>query len=175
MRKRAMKSVSAPCKGRRARNSPARPSLACLPTTALRSASTAKGLGGTMSSSSGCGAVSNTRMDICGPTKAQPGKSVFRQPGPALSRSRTILRSGSRHSVCPRTGETGGNEPDHPCNLRHAPAVHQSRYRIEGQVGSGGWTRNYGRARTARWAPSRARLAGHWTNQGGQLQEMPHW
>ena len=34
---------------------------ACSPATTLRSAWTAKGLGGTMSSSSGCGAASNTR------------------------------------------------------------------------------------------------------------------
>ena len=40
------------------------------PTAALRSAWTAKGLGGTMSSSSGCGAASNMRRCICGPTKA---------------------------------------------------------------------------------------------------------
>ena len=54
----------------RVRSSPARPSLACSPTAALRSAWTAKGLGATMSSSSGCGAASNTRRCICGPTKA---------------------------------------------------------------------------------------------------------
>ena len=38
--------------------------------TTLRSAWTAKELGGTMSSSSGCGAASNTRRCICGPTTA---------------------------------------------------------------------------------------------------------
>ena len=38
--------------------------------TALPSAWTAKGLGGTMSSSNGCGAASNTRRCICGPTTA---------------------------------------------------------------------------------------------------------
>ena len=54
----------------RVRSSRARPSPACLPTTALRSAWTAKGLGGTMSSSSGCGAASNTRRCISGPTTA---------------------------------------------------------------------------------------------------------
>ena len=48
-----------------ARSSPARS-----PTTALRSAWTAKALGGTMSSSSGCGAASNTRRFISRPTAA---------------------------------------------------------------------------------------------------------
>ena len=47
-----------------------RPSPACSPTTALRSAWTAKVPGGTTSSSSGCGAASNTRRSICGPTTA---------------------------------------------------------------------------------------------------------
>jgi putative transposase len=42
----------------------ARPSPACSPATTLRSAWTAKGLGGTMSSSSGCGAASNMRRCI---------------------------------------------------------------------------------------------------------------
>ena len=54
----------------RARSSRARPSPACSPTTALRSAWTAKGLGGTTCSSSGCGAASNTRRSICEPTTA---------------------------------------------------------------------------------------------------------
>ena len=40
------------------------------PTTASRSAWTARALGGTTSSSSGCGAASNTRRCICGPTTA---------------------------------------------------------------------------------------------------------
>ena len=52
------------------RSSRARPSPACSPTTVLRSAWTAKGLGGTTSSSSGYGAASNTRRCICGPTTA---------------------------------------------------------------------------------------------------------
>src|SRR5712672_1210831 len=47
-----------------------RPSPACSPTTTLRSAWTEKGRGATMSSSSGCGAASNMRRCICGPTKA---------------------------------------------------------------------------------------------------------
>ena len=54
----------------RARSSPARPSPACSPTTALRSAWTARAPGGTTCSSSGCGAASNTRRCICGPTTA---------------------------------------------------------------------------------------------------------
>ena len=54
----------------RVRSSRARPSPACSPTTVLRSAWTAKGLGGTTSSSSGYGAASNTRRCICGPTTA---------------------------------------------------------------------------------------------------------
>ena len=54
----------------RARSSPVRPSPAYLPTTALRSAWTARVPGGTTSSSSGCGAASNTRRCICGPTTA---------------------------------------------------------------------------------------------------------
>ena len=54
----------------RARSSPARPSPACSPTTALRSAWTARAHGGTTCSSSGCGAASNTRRCICGPTTA---------------------------------------------------------------------------------------------------------
>ena len=41
-----------------------------LPTTASRSAWTAKAPGATTSSSSGCGAASNTRRCICGPTTA---------------------------------------------------------------------------------------------------------
>ena len=52
------------------RSSRARPSPACSPTTALRSAWTAKGPGGTTCSSSGCGAASNTRRCICGPMTA---------------------------------------------------------------------------------------------------------
>ncbi len=54
----------------RARNSPARPSPACSPATPLRSAWTAKRLGGTMCSSSACGAASSTRRSICEPTTA---------------------------------------------------------------------------------------------------------
>ena len=42
----------------------ARPLPACSPTTTLRSAWTAEGLGGTTCSSSGCGAASNTRRCI---------------------------------------------------------------------------------------------------------------
>ena len=56
----------------RVRSSLARPSPACSPPTALRSAWTVKGLGGTTCSSSACGAASNTRRHICGPTKAYP-------------------------------------------------------------------------------------------------------
>ena len=48
------------------------PSPACSPPTALRSAWTVKGLGGTTCLSSACGAASNTRRYICGPTKAYP-------------------------------------------------------------------------------------------------------
>ena len=54
----------------RVRSSRARPSPAYSPTTVLRSAWTAKGLGGTTSSSSDYGAASNTRRCICGPTTA---------------------------------------------------------------------------------------------------------
>src|SRR5664279_3341201 len=53
----------------RARNLPARPSPACSPTTTSPSAWTAKGLGGTMCSSNGCGAASNMRRSICELTK----------------------------------------------------------------------------------------------------------
>src|SRR5664280_946933 len=53
----------------RARNLPARPSPACSPSTASPSAWTAKGLGGTMCSSNGCGAASNMRRSICELTK----------------------------------------------------------------------------------------------------------
>ena len=53
-----------------ARSSPARPSPARSPATASRSAWMAKEHGGTTCSSSGCGAASNTRRYICGPTKA---------------------------------------------------------------------------------------------------------
>jgi len=56
--------------GVRARNSPTRPSPACLPTTASSSAWMAKEPGGTRCSSNGSGAASNTRRCICGPTKA---------------------------------------------------------------------------------------------------------
>jgi len=52
------------------RSSRARPSPACSPTMALRSAWTARALGGTMSSSRGCGAASNRRRSICEPTTA---------------------------------------------------------------------------------------------------------
>jgi putative transposase len=48
----------------RVRSSRGRPSPACSPTTALRSAWTAKGPGGTTCSSNGCGAASNTRRSI---------------------------------------------------------------------------------------------------------------
>src|SRR6266568_2773126 len=54
----------------RARSSPARPSPAPLPRTALQSAWTAKAPGATTCSSSGCGAASNTRRCICEPTTA---------------------------------------------------------------------------------------------------------
>jgi transposase InsO family protein len=43
---------------------------ACSPTTALRSAWTARGLGGTTCSSNAYGAASSTRRCICGPTTA---------------------------------------------------------------------------------------------------------
>jgi hypothetical protein len=48
------------------------PSPVCWPATALRSVWTVKGLGGTTCSSSACGAASNTRRYICGPTKVYP-------------------------------------------------------------------------------------------------------
>ena len=54
----------------RARSSPAWPSLACSLSKASRSAWMAKALGGTMCSSSVCGAPSNTKRYICGPMKA---------------------------------------------------------------------------------------------------------
>src|ERR1700704_1884120 len=54
----------------RARSSPARCSPACSPATLSPSAWTAKGLGETTCSSSGCGVASNTRRCICGPMKA---------------------------------------------------------------------------------------------------------
>ena len=47
-----------------------RPSPACSPTTASRSAWTARAPGATTCSSSGCGAASNTRRCICEPTTA---------------------------------------------------------------------------------------------------------
>src|SRR5260370_1314127 len=53
----------------RARSSPARPSPARSPATASRSVWMAKEPGGTTCSLSGCGAASNTRRCICGPTK----------------------------------------------------------------------------------------------------------
>src|SRR5262245_40280339 len=56
----------------RVRSSRARPLPVCSPTTVLRSAWTAKALGGTTCSSSVCGAASNTRRCICGPTTAYP-------------------------------------------------------------------------------------------------------
>ena len=62
----------------RVRSSPAWPSPACSPTTALRSAWTAKGLGGTMSSSSSCGAASNTKRYTCGPTTASARPALHR-------------------------------------------------------------------------------------------------
>ena len=56
---------------------PVRPSPPCSPATASPSAWTAKGPGGIMCSSSGCGEASNTRRCICGPTKAS-AKHAFR-------------------------------------------------------------------------------------------------
>jgi putative transposase len=53
----------------RARSSPVQPSPACSPVTASPSAWTAKAPGGTTSSSSGCGAASNTRRSISAPAK----------------------------------------------------------------------------------------------------------
>ncbi len=53
----------------RVRSSRARRSPVCLPATASPSAWMAKGPGETTCSSSGCGAASNTRRSICGPTK----------------------------------------------------------------------------------------------------------
>ena len=66
-----------------------------LPTTALRSAWTAKGLGGTTSSSSGSGAASNMRRCICGHTTAS---------------ARPALRSAVAHPH---------EFPDPSCRLRH--------------------------------------------------------
>src|SRR5260370_7940694 len=54
----------------RAASSPARPSPACSPTTASQSAWTARAPGATTYSSNACGAASNTRRSICGPTTA---------------------------------------------------------------------------------------------------------
>ena len=54
----------------RAASSLAEPSPACSPTTASRSAWTARARGATTSSSSGSGAASNTRRCICVPTTA---------------------------------------------------------------------------------------------------------
>jgi len=51
---------------------PAPPSPEHSSTTALRSAWMARVLGGTMCSSSDCGAASSTRRSICGPTTASP-------------------------------------------------------------------------------------------------------
>ena len=60
----------------RARSSRARPSPACSPTTALRSAWTARAPGATTSSLSGCGAASNMRRCICRPTTASARPAV---------------------------------------------------------------------------------------------------
>ena len=57
-----------------------------LPTTTLRSAWTARAPGGTTSSSSGCGAASNTRRCTCGPTTACPRPRIDR-PLPRLLQS----------------------------------------------------------------------------------------
>src|SRR6266849_9619886 len=53
----------------RVRSSPAQLLPACSPARASPSARTAKGPGGIMCSSNGCGAASNTRRYICEPTK----------------------------------------------------------------------------------------------------------
>ena len=66
-------------------SSPARPSPACSPTTALRSAWMAKAPGATTSSSSDYGAASNTRRCICGPTTA----SAKRAPRSAATSTST--------------------------------------------------------------------------------------
>jgi putative transposase len=60
----------------RARNLPARPSPACSPAMASPSAWTAKGPGETMCSSNGCGAASNMRRSICGPTKPSARRDI---------------------------------------------------------------------------------------------------
>src|SRR5216683_3205217 len=60
----------------KAASSPARPSPARLPTMELRSAWTAKALGGTTCSSSVCGGASNTKRCICGPTTAFPMPAI---------------------------------------------------------------------------------------------------
>ena len=70
----------------KARSSPAKPSPARLSATASPSASTARGLGATTCSSSGCGAASNTRRSICAPTTA----SARPAPRSAATSSSTI-------------------------------------------------------------------------------------
>jgi len=61
---------SLPSRRRGAASSPAPTSLACCSTTPSRSAWTARGRGATTSSSSDCGAPSNTKRSISGPTTA---------------------------------------------------------------------------------------------------------
>ena len=69
----------------RARSSPAQPSPVYSPTTALRSAWTAKAPGGTTCSSSGSGAASNTRRSTCEPTTAS-ARPAHRSVGTLTSR-----------------------------------------------------------------------------------------
>jgi len=70
--------------------SPRRPSPACSPATALRSAWTARAPGATTCSSSGCGAASNTRRSICEPTTVCP------RPAPRSAVTWTSTMAGDR-------------------------------------------------------------------------------
>src|SRR5882757_2403380 len=71
----------------RARSLRARHSPACSPTTALRSAWMARGLGGTTCSSNVCGAASSTRRCTCGPTTASATPAP---PSEAISASTMV-------------------------------------------------------------------------------------
>jgi putative transposase len=83
-------------------------SPACSPTKALRSAWTARGLGGTTCSSNGYGAVSNTRRCICGPTTASARPALR----PAVTWTSTTEGDRIRALTAPRP-----IKPTSPCCL----------------------------------------------------------
>ena len=95
---------------------------ACSPTTALRSAWTARAPGGTTSSSSGCGAVSSTRRSISEPTTTCPRRA----PRSGATSTSTIAAGRIRALTAPHP--ITPTSPRCPSARRHNPS-RRSTYR----------------------------------------------